>query len=168
MHHNFVSQLTDILKKQHVLSESQATSIKNSFQTAEWRSFQDFLLDDGLVERPQLLKALSEYYGVASFDAQGYFFDHTLVRNFPKEFLLQQAVIPLTTEAADTMMVFVAAHPHDELRRIIEQYGPWTIRFMVGIRRDIDDAIKEFYDKSLTELNPDEDEDIDDSDKINL
>lgn len=151
---SFVDGLTDILVRMKLLSEHEASVMDVAFAKSSKERFDEFLLDQELVERDDLLKALSLYYQVPSFDVVGYFFDHHLVQMFPKETMLQHGFIPL--EVDENMLIVVASEPSDDdLLSVIGDFVSYDIRFRVGFRGDILDAVKEFYDESLTELKPD-------------
>ena len=91
----FIHDLSAILVKKGSLTEKNALEIQQAFEESPSDSFDAFLLDEGFVDREDLLAALSTYYNVPSFEAQGYFFDEILIRDFPKDVLLRHAVIPL-------------------------------------------------------------------------
>lgn len=153
----FVEGLTAILQKHNVLKEDEAKAAKKLFYDRSPAAFDDFLLEEGLVTRSALLNALSEYYQVPAFDVVGYFFDQQVLREFPKEFLLQNAIIPL--ERDENILPVIAAEPNDEdLLSEIGTQVSYDIQFMVGIRPDITDAVKEFYDISPAKDIP---EDVD-------
>lgn len=155
---SFVEGLTEILVKRNVVSAREGTALKKTFRESSKPNFDSFLLDEGLVDKEDLLRALSDYYQVPSFDAMGYFFDHQLVRMFPKEFLRSNAIIPI--ELDENIMIMLANNPADpNLLVRIGQYVSYDIQFQVGILQDIFDSIGEFYDHSLTE--PDDDELLD-------
>ena len=60
------------------------------------------------------------------------------------------------------MLIVVASNPADpELLPRIGNYVSYDIRFRVGIRQDIYNAIEEFFERSLTEVDLDEDLDDD-------
>jgi len=86
--------------------------LRQSFHESEKPNFDEFLLDEGLVDKDDLLPALAQMYQVPAFDAVGYLFDHQLVRMFPKEFLIQHEIIPI--ERDENMLFFVASNPADE------------------------------------------------------
>ena len=110
----------------------------------------------GLVEEADLLQSLAQYFQVPAFDVVGYFFDTFLLRRFPKGFLLRNALIPL--EVDENIMIIIASEPDDsDLLVRIGEHVSFDIQFRVGLRRDICDAAKEFYDKSDTEDVRDED-----------
>jgi hypothetical protein len=116
----------------------------------------DLVLSDGLVTRRDVLTALSDTYQVPWFDVTGYFFDHQLVHLFPKGFLLRNGIIPLMIDEDE--LIVVAAQPSDDLLPLFGEYVSWDIQFQVGIRRHIEDAVKEFYDESLaTDIEADQD-----------
>ncbi len=156
---SFVQGLTGILVKRKIIGAAEAEALKKSFRDSPQPNFDEFLLDEGLVDKENLLLALSDYYKVPPFDAVGYFFDHQLVRMFPKEFLRSNAIIPIEKDEED-MMIMLANNPADpDLLIRIGKFVSYDIQFRVGILQDIIDSIQEFYDHALTE--PDDDEMLD-------
>lgn len=155
---SFVEGLTKILVKRNAINAREADALKKAFRDSPKPNFDEFLLDEGLVDKENLLLALGDYYQVPPFDAVGYFFDHQLVRMFPKDFLRSNAIIPI--EQDENIMVMLASNPADpNVLLRIGRYVSYDIQFRVGILQDIIDAITEFYDHSLTE--PDDDESLD-------
>jgi hypothetical protein len=156
MKKTFVDRLTEILVKQGTITAKQAQAYRHDFEESSKEVFDDFLLEEGLILEEDLLKALSSYYQVPATDVMGFFFDRALLQNFPKDFLIRNGVIPLEME--DDILIMVASDPSDlELEARVGAFSPNDIQFYVGLRRDIEDAIKEFYDKSDTEVDDDED-----------
>lgn len=152
----FVEELASILHKQGAVSAGEATAMKKAFYDRSQDSFDNFLITEGLVTRPMLLNALSEYYNVPAFDVEGYFFEHYLLREFPEEFLVRNEIIPL--ERDEITLIMIANNPNDEdLLPEIGKIVSYDIQFMVGIGQDIIDAVEEFYDKAVTEVPEDED-----------
>ena len=154
----FAHALSEILAKHKVISEAEGRALHRSFKNADKEQFDDFLQEEGLVEEEDLLKALAEYYQVPAVDVTGYFFDTQLLRNFPKDFLLRNFIIPLEYE--DDILIIVANNP--DIPDLLPELGKFTsedIQFRVGLARDIADAVKEFYDKSLTDLPDDQEMD---------
>lgn len=151
----FVEGLTKILVKRNIVPAKEAEALKKSFRDSPKPNFDEFLLDEGLVDKDDLLPALAEYYQVPAFDAVGYFFDHQLVRMFPKTFLRSNGIVPI--ERDQNMLIVLASDPSNpELLPLIGNYVSYDIQFRVGIRQDIYNAIQEFYDQSLTGLDYDE------------
>jgi Type II secretion system (T2SS), protein E, N-terminal domain len=151
-HEKIVSELTAILLKNKMVSEKEAHALQRVFQESSRDNFCDFLLEEGLVEEEDLLHALSQYYKVPSFDVHGYFFEHFLVHRFPKEFMLLNGFIPL--EVDEDSLVVVAADPEvPGLESAMRNFVSYDIIFFVGLRRDIIDAVEEFYDKPPQEDN---------------
>lgn len=147
---DFVKKISEILVKNKVVSSSEAANLQAAFSEAVHDIFTDFLYEEGLVDKEHLLIALGEYYQVPYFDVEGYFFDHLLLRDFPKDFLLRNSIIPL--EIDENILVVVASDPaNQDLSPAINTYAPYDIQFYVGIALDIQDAVKEFYEKSLTD-----------------
>jgi hypothetical protein len=152
----FAVELCAILVKQGIMNEAEGRSMQRAFKNADRDNFDEFLLEEGLVEEAPLLIALSEYYQVPAVDVTGYFFDTELLRNFPKDFLLRNGIVPLEME--DDVLIVVASNPDNT--DLISGLGAYTsedIQFRVGLARDISDAVKEFYDKSLTDLMDEQD-----------
>jgi len=156
MENRFEVDLLAILVRLNAITVDDAESIALSFKDSDIDQFDDFLLEEGVVEEEYLLQALSDYYQVPSFDVVGYFFERHYVRMFPKEILLRHRLIPL--EVDENIMIMVTSNPNDAtLLQEIGQHVSYDIRFYVGIGRDICDAVKEFYDKSDTEDETDQD-----------
>jgi len=152
----FVDRLSDILVKADVVSEQEARVYKEQFEKSDADAFEYFLYDEGLVSKEDLLNALSRYYQVPAVDVEGYFFDHELLLNFPKDFLLRNEIIPLELDEDGNFLIIAAARPDDEtLVSKIGIYSSSDVQFQVGLALDIDDAIKEFYDKAVTEVPED-------------
>ncbi len=146
----FAQGLTSILVKQSVISEQEAEDLQKGFARSSHDWFVEFLLEEAFVDKENILKALSTYYQVPFFDVEGHFFDHLLVRDFPKGFLLRHNMIPM--EIDEDILVFVVADPSNpSLLSDLRKYTDDDIQFYVGIARDIEDAVKEYYDKSLTD-----------------
>lgn len=156
---SFVEGITAILVKRKIIDAHEAGALKKSFRDSPKPNFDDFLLDEGLIDKENLLLALGDYYQIPPFDPIGYFFDHQLVRAFPKEFLRSNAIIPIEKDEED-MLIMLANNPADpDLLLRIGRFVSYDIQFRVGILQDIIDSIGEFYDQALTEI--DEDEDLD-------
>lgn len=155
----FAQALCEVLVKQRVVSEAEGRALARAFKSSEKENFDDFLLEEGLVDENVLLRALGQYYQLPAVDVTGYFFDTQLLRNFPKDFLLRNRIIPLEVE--DDFMTVVASDPdNQDLLSAIGAYTSEDIQFRVGLGRDISDAVKEFYDKSPTDLIDDNDTDL--------
>jgi hypothetical protein len=146
----FVTKLLSICVAERIISTADAHALQQSFYDSDADEFDDFLLEEGIIDEADLLKALERYYQVPAFDVVDYFFDRHLLIQFPKDFLLRNGIIPLETD--ETVLIVVAADPGDSnLLLNIGRYVSYDIQFRVGLRRKICDAVKEFYDKSLTE-----------------
>lgn len=144
---SFVQGLTRILVEYNVIKEDEAKVMQKLFRDRSKAAFDDFLLEEGLVSRTDLLNALSKYYNVPAFDVLGHFFNHETVKKFPKGFLLRNVIVPL--EHDENIMVLVAGNPQDpDLLSKIGEHVSYDIRFNVGLNQDITDAVKEFYDES--------------------
>lgn len=154
----FVDNFSEMLVKLKIVNPKEAHAMKKDFHTRSKENFDFFLLDEGLVTKDELLKALSEYYKIPYFDVRGFEFDHDLVVNFPKEFLLENLIIP--SQVDQDMLTVVASQPEAPgLEAAIRDYTSNDIVFLVGIGRDIIDVIREFYDESPTYIHDLTDED---------
>ncbi|MFI5333530.1 MAG: hypothetical protein ACHQVS_05525, partial [Candidatus Babeliales bacterium] len=147
----FAQELSDILIKQRVVSAEVARQIQDSYGRSSIDEFDDFLLEEGLVAKEDILKALSDYYKVPAFDVGGKFFDRLLLQNFPKEFLIRNVVIPREEENEDMLMVVAADPQRPGLEAAMREFANTDISFLVGIRQDIIDAVNEYYEKADTE-----------------
>ncbi|MFZ5953543.1 MAG: hypothetical protein ACOYT8_00410 [Candidatus Dependentiae bacterium] len=146
----FAQALCDILVKNKVVKPEEARAMQRAFKNSSKESFDDFLLEEGLVEEAPLLKALSDLYEVPAIDVVGYFFETFLLHKFPKDFLLRKRIIPLQVD--ENILIMVASNPNDsELLPEIGEYVSYDIQFYVGLGRDIEDAVKEYYEDSLTQ-----------------
>lgn len=146
---SFAKELTAILVKHNIIPDNEAMSLQKLFKESEKEYFDDFLLEEGIASKEDILKALSELYKLPSVDCEGYFFQTFLLHKFPKDVLHRNAFIPMDVE--DDIMTVVASEPDDpKLLALIGEYVSYDIRFRVGLRLDITDAITEYYDESLT------------------
>lgn len=151
----YIKRLTDMLVRLKAISPEESHNLYESFTQSEHEQFDDFLLEQGLVDKFDLLQALSRVYEVPYMDVSGYFFDTLLLHHFPIDFLLSNAVIPY--ESDGEMLLMVAADPSDpDLLAKIGVHVSSDIIFNVGIYTDIIDAIREYYEPSLTEFESDE------------
>lgn len=161
---SLVQRLTTSLLANKAITQKEADSLVTMFHDRAQGKVDNFLLDEGMVDRESLLEGLSDVYQVPYFDVQGYFFDHDLLHTFPKDILIAKGIIPLQVD--EDILIMVASNPEDpELLDVIGNSVSYDIQFNVGIRRDIIDAIEEYYDQSIIlEEEEDFDEDYDDDD----
>ncbi len=143
---SLVQKFTASLAKHKAITAAQAAQFESLYATNN-DALIELLLSDGIVTRRDVLIALGEAYQVPWFDVTGYFFDHQLVHLFPKDFLLRNGIIPLMIDEDE--LIVVAAQPSDDLLPLFGNYVSWDIQFQVGIRRHIEDAVKEFHDESI-------------------
>ena len=143
----FVRELTKLLQNKNLVSIEDSFELQNDFSRKSKETYDNFLLSEGIVQKDDLLEVLSEYYKVPYFDTTGYFFKQVLLHQFPKSFLLQNAIIPV--EHDGDILIVVASDPRDEeLLSKMGQYVSYEIRFRVGLYRDITRAVREFYEGS--------------------
>ena len=146
----YVNELIGTLVKLKHITLDDAEPLKKAFQDSDHAVFDEFLLEEGIVEAEDLLKAKSIYYQVPLFDVVGHFFETPLLHLFPEDFLKRNAIIPL--EADEDSMVLIANDPSmSNLLPDIGEYVSYDIHFYVGLYTDIYDAIEEFYDTALTQ-----------------
>lgn len=145
----FAQELSTLLVKNRVKTEDQAKDLQKAFAKSSLEVYEDFLLDEGLVGRDDILQALSQYYAVPAYDVLDHFFETNLLRKYPQDFLVRNSIIPL--EVDENMIIIVAAEPEREgLESAIRNYTSYDVNFFVGINQDILDAIDQYYDQSLT------------------
>ncbi len=152
----FVEAITDILVELNKIKPKEAENLKKAFKDSEKQYYDEFLMEEGLVDEEDILRALEMYYKVTAVDVTGLFFKRSLLHQFPKDILLRCAMIP--REVDQNILIMVVNDPFDTaLLSIIGDYVSYDVQFQVGIRRQISDAVKAFYDKAPTET-PDAEE----------
>ena len=105
----FIVRLADQLVKLEALREVEAESLVKELKDNSKARIDYVLLDDGIIDREMLLKALRGVYGVLHFDVRGHFFNHQLLLLFPKDFLINRSIIPL--EIDDDILTVVMSNP---------------------------------------------------------
>lgn len=155
---DFVDALCDILLEQKKIELSDIKALKKDFAERDEPIFETFLLEENIINKEALLYALKEYYKVPAIDVVGYFFEHNLVKMFPKDVMLRNCFIPLAHDEDDEdVLVVVAGRPDNEqLLPIIGQYVSYDIVFDVGIWSDIIDSVEEFFDEPVTDVSHEE------------
>ncbi len=154
---SFIDVLSQVLIHHNITTLEKTQEWQKTFATSSIDEFDSFLLDRGLVNADDMLAALSAYYHVPSYDVADHFFETHLLHEFPLDFLVRNAIIPLEIEN-HTHLVVVASEPEREgLESEIRNFVDYDVVYFVGIRRDIVDAVREYYDTALTEVEPDED-----------
>lgn len=152
-----IDGITKVLVQLNYLSTEDAHALHEAFKRSEVERFEEFLLDEDVVNKEDLLKCLQIYYKLPAIDVVGILFEHNLIVKFPTEIMLNAGFIPYQRDG-DILQV-IAARPQDaELPEIISEYVSYESVFMVGIYRDICDAVKEFHDQALTTIEEDEQE----------
>lgn len=165
-HYDIVEALTTILIKQGAIKDSERAPIETAFRDRGQSQFEDFLLEEGIVSKEQLLEALASLYEVPALDVEGEFFDHHLVTMFPKDVMLRNLFIPYQRDG--DVLICIAANPNNPaLPEIIGRFVSYDVACMVGVPRHIADEVKEFYERSLTDF-PREDEVHDTDDETDL
>ena len=152
----FAKRISEILIQQKAITRDIGRGMEEAFGRSSEDEFDNFILQEGFVDREQLLNALTVYYNIPFVDVTGRFFDRELLRNFPKDFLVRNGIIPM--EEDENLLVVIAAEPErDGLESAIRTFSPLDVAYRVGIRRDIIDAVQEYYDKAVTEVQEDQD-----------
>lgn len=150
-HSDIVEGLSAVLTNRKLISPADMLDLEKEFHGRSDIAFEDFLLETGLIDREDLLEALSQYHGVPQLDVVGTFFDHQFLRLLPIEVMLNHLVIPYYRDEGSDFLWVVAANPSDpHLLYVLGKYISHDINFMVGLPQDIHDAIREFYDESNT------------------
>ena len=166
-HESFVDGITKILVEHKAIKPEEGRNLRKAFEKSPKPNFDEFLIDEGLVDKDDLLLAIGEYYQIPWFDAVGYFFNHALLRQFSKDFLLSNAIIPI--ERDQNMLIVLASNPNNSnLLPLIGEHVSYDIRFRSGLRQDIINAIQEYYDDSPSEVDfePTYDEDLQENMKM--
>lgn len=148
--HGYAQEIASVLYKQGTLKKIDATALARDFRDSGQAQVHEFLLEEDVVSRGDLLRALAQYYGVPAIDVPGTQFSHDLVRMFPVHVLVKNTVIPLEMDA--NVIVFVAARPSDTLRKELRHYTDCHVEFAVGIAKDIVEAIELFHDETPEEV----------------
>ncbi len=157
---NFVQSLCTVLVEMKLIGQKESKKLQENFANASKVSFDHFLLSQGLIPKKHLLLALSHLYQVPYFDVAGIFFDSALLHKIPKSLLLNLGVIPYQVES--NILILIASEPSDEnLLSSLGDYVSYSLQFKVGLRCDIERAIQEFYEKSVTQV-PENDDQQDD------
>jgi type IV pilus assembly protein PilB len=147
MTQSFEEKLCTILVKNKVITPKESADLQKDFAGRTKENFDDFLLSEGVVQKDDLLQALSECYEVPAFDIVGHFFKRDLLLQFPKDFLVRHGIIPL--ERDGNMLVIVASEPDNtDFLAEMSDYVSDDTRFFVGIRQEIIDAVDEYYEES--------------------
>ena len=138
-----------ILVQRKLVPMTELQALMRAYKSSDDIAFEDFLLDQGLVSKTDLLQAMSEYYKVPALDVIGEFFDNYLLSLFPQNILLRYAFIPYQREA-DVLTIVAAEPDNPDVLVIIGEHITHDIAFMVGLYRDIIESVNEFYDTSIT------------------
>jgi len=156
-----VQEFATILAQQKTLTEAQSLSLVDDFSDRSIDAIVDFLLEEGLADKEQVLQALSAFYKTPFLDVSGYLFEHNLVHDFPVDFLKSHCAIPMSDE--NDIIVVITNNPNQEgLKEKVEQYTDSIVECWVGIQQDIFDAIEEFSVKAVTEDTFEADDQLED------
>jgi hypothetical protein len=149
---NFIDDFCSLLQRNRALKDRDVSALKKAFANRSDLTFEEFLIDENVISREDLLKALSEYYNMTALDVIGLFFDHHLVIMFPKDVLMRYNFIPYMKDG--DVLAVIAGDPLDpNLSEIIGKFVSYDVEIYVGFFRDIQDEIEEFYDKSVAEVD---------------
>ena len=143
-----IDGLLAILVDLKAIKPDDAQEFKREYEQGEAVRFEDYLIDEELVEKEDLLRALKKYYNVPAMDVMGEIFDHDLLKEFPQDVLLRNCCIPYRVD--DDIMIIIAADPtNEELDAILGEFVSYDFAYYVGIPRHIDMMIKDFYQKEM-------------------
>lgn len=152
----FIDEIIKILVKNKAVKPQESPNLKRMFLMRSDVTFEEFLIDEDIVEKEELLKALGEYYNVPAFDVEGAFFEHQLVKMFPKDIMLRYCFIPYEHDG-DILMIIAATPDDPDLPDTIGRYVSYDVQFMVGYFEDILDTVEDYYDEPVTDEEEDED-----------
>jgi hypothetical protein len=145
---DYVDGLSHILADMGVIKRDDIEVLITDFDGHALANFEDFLLEEGIVYKDQLLKALETYYGVAAIDVMGELYDYHYLQYFPKNLLLRYNCIPIRKDG--NVLIMVAGDPSNaELDVVLGQYASYDFVYFVGIPRHIRLMIRDVYDDSL-------------------
>lgn len=147
--------LVAIFNRKGLMKQLDAAGLMKDFENHEAQYVEDFLLEEGLVDKDDLLDALEEYYDVPAVDVLGEIFDHDLVSMFPKDILLRNYCIPYYREE-NILFVITKDPSDDDLNALLREFVSYDIEFMVGLPRHIEMMVKDFYQEELYVDDPDE------------
>lgn len=147
----FIEGLSAILTEKKLITPEDMITLHHAFKNRNDVTFEEFLLEESVVDREDLLLALSEYHKVPFFDTTGASFNHQFLRLIPKDVMLKHLMIPWKRDKGSDTLSVVAADPSDpHILVVLGKYVTHEIAFMVGLPQAIRDAIREFYDESIT------------------
>lgn len=144
----FIDGFCALLVKSGALKNRDAQELQEQFERSTAIYFEDFLLEEDIVSKEDMLQTLSEYYQMPAVDVIGVFFDHHLVRMFPKDVMLRDGFIPFERDG-DILLVIAARPRHPALSQVIGDFVSYDVAYMVGIYTDITGQVQEFYDQSI-------------------
>lgn len=143
-----IHDILNILCDQEVLNREDTVELEHEFKKSNLEYFEDYLVDEDIVQKEDLLKVLQQYYNVPAMDVLGEMFDHDLLRKFPKDVLLRNCCIPYRQDGA--LLIMVASNPlNEDLDEILGEFVSYDFQYYVGIPRHIDMMIKDFYQDEL-------------------
>lgn len=148
---DLVTEFAQILADQGVLAAADIESTVDAFQGhTGYAQFEDFLLEEGIASKDQLLEALGTYYGRPAIDVMGELCNHHYVHMFSVNILAQYNFVPLRRDG--DVMTFAAGNPDDaELERIVGEYVSYDPEFFPGIPRHIRLLARQCHDEALQE-----------------
>ena len=130
----------NLLVKQNVLSQEQADEMNTAQVSGDITTF---LLQKGIAKKA-LLEMLHVHYNTPSFDMQGVSFHAELLELFVREALERYCFIPLKKEG-DRLSVIAADPTNQAMKNEIEESGFKNVSYLVGLKKDIFNAIETFY-----------------------
>ena len=144
----YVEELTAILVSNDALGPEDGEAMQREFYNYTLASYEDFLLEMGVLDRYQLLEALEQYYNVRAIDVLGEVFDPTLVQQIPYHVLIEHNAVPYGQDGAQLMVV--TGNPQsDEIESAFGDYVSYDLVFFVGIPRHIRLMVQDYYQDSL-------------------
>ncbi|HVW99558.1 MAG TPA: hypothetical protein VHA52_03830 [Candidatus Babeliaceae bacterium] len=147
---SYIDGLSALLERNGSIKHADTKALKKMFGQSSLATFEDFLLEENLVDKSDLLEALSEYYQVPAVDLLSQFLDHHLVTMFPVDLMVRKGFVPFQRD--ENILIIVASNPHDDtLSETLGRYVSYQTTFWVGILQDIIDMAREYTDTSITQ-----------------
>jgi len=143
-----IRDILNLLCEREVLNREDTVELEREYKKSNLAYFEDYLIDEDIVDKEDLLKVLQEYYNVQAMDVMGEMFDHDLLKKFPKDVLLRNCCIPYRQDGS--LLIMVTSNPlNEDLDEILGEFVSYDFHYFVGIPRHIDMMIKDFYQGEL-------------------
>ncbi len=142
-------RLNKILLEKGIITAEKLKEALN-IQKDKGGKLSDILINNGLVDRKDLMVALSEEMGIPPINLARYKIDPSLIQLIPRKFASRYKILPisrmgnlLTVAMADPLNIFAI----DEIKSLTG----FQIGILITTDKDIDEAIDQYYGESAHE-----------------